>query len=151
MSLDDQAEYQKILHSREAYLNFMREHMVREEFPATLQGRILLQERFEFSWHQGLDIGKLLSDLPVSLHHDVLRHLYWDMFAKVPMFKDSDEAFQLDLMKRLTTVTLPANFYTSPPSSQHWVRDHFSVKLRYWRTVSGQRPSKPRPKRNCAC
>ncbi|KAI9220156.1 cyclic nucleotide-binding-like protein [Blastocladiella britannica] len=37
--------------------------------------------------------------------------MYWDMLAKVPMFKNADDAFRLELMKRLTTISVPARFY----------------------------------------
>ncbi|KAI9216847.1 hypothetical protein BC828DRAFT_283654 [Blastocladiella britannica] len=97
----------------------LREYMKKNQFPPDLQRSVLDQEIHNFTRRQGMDVDAIFSELPRSLLRDVLLHMYGDLLAKVPMLDGTEDGFRLELMERLTTVTIFAEFCEIESCSGH--------------------------------
>jgi hypothetical protein len=85
--------------------------MIQYSFPGDLQRRVLDQEEFAFQHRRGMDVDGLWSDLPKALKQDVCVHLYYDLIAKVPLFKLAEDVFKVALSQRISTISVQAGFY----------------------------------------
>ncbi|KAI9220241.1 cyclic nucleotide-binding-like protein [Blastocladiella britannica] len=110
-SLDDQAAFDKAVKSRNFKKAFLRQYLINNKFPATLQRRILDQEEFDFIHKKGMDTDSLFSSLPKTLRQEIFTHLYWELVSKVPLFSKADDTFKLALTERITAITVQAGFY----------------------------------------
>ncbi|KAI9188790.1 hypothetical protein H9P43_000212 [Blastocladiella emersonii ATCC 22665] len=111
-SLDSQAGLDKAAKVRNFKRAFLREFMVENQLPPALQLKILDQEEFEWIHKKGMDTDRLFSELPKPIRVDVNIHLYYNLIANVPIFKDhATEVFIVALCQRISTINITKGFY----------------------------------------
>ncbi|ORZ32519.1 cyclic nucleotide-binding-like protein [Catenaria anguillulae PL171] len=110
-SLNVQGHYDKMAKSRNFKKTFLRQYLIANQFPATLQQRILDQEEFDFLHKKGMDLDEIVNSLPSGMRRDILMHLYWSLIEKVPLFAKTDMAFKQALIERITMINVQSGFY----------------------------------------
>jgi hypothetical protein len=95
--------------------SFLRDYMIENKFPSTLQQRVLDQEEFAFQHRLGMDVDGLWGDFPKALKAEVAKHLYFDLISKVPLFKEAEEVIKVALSQRISTISIQAGFYVRFP------------------------------------
>ncbi|XP_072050252.1 cyclic nucleotide-gated channel rod photoreceptor subunit alpha-like [Amphiura filiformis] len=82
----------KYLEKLSAVKTFMKDH----NLSAEIQARVINEKNISFKENEGVHTPggqRLMYDMPIALQEDVAYFETKELFQKVPLFKDCDEAF----------------------------------------------------------
>ncbi|KAI9201830.1 uncharacterized protein BJ171DRAFT_516682 [Polychytrium aggregatum] len=110
-AMDSQAALHEISTHRTIKYQIMIEFMHSHEFPVELQEKIINSENFIWNRNKGYDEAALFLRLPSYLRQQISNHLYLDLVAKVPLFKDTEIGFQNILTSAIMPVSMLKGWY----------------------------------------
>ncbi|KAI9217841.1 hypothetical protein BC828DRAFT_390157 [Blastocladiella britannica] len=111
-SLDSQAGLDKAAKQRNFKKGNLATYLKQYKFPPDLQTKVLQQEEFEWAHKKGVDTDDLFKALPQTLREQVNYHLYYDLIASVPIFKEhAEEVVKRALCQKISIINVTSNFY----------------------------------------
>ncbi|OMO99630.1 hypothetical protein CCACVL1_03699 [Corchorus capsularis] len=69
-----------------------------KQLPDVLQNKIKKYQKYKWQESRGVDVEKLLYNLPKDLRIEIKRHLFFDLVRRVPLFYEMDHAGLLESM-----------------------------------------------------